>query len=63
MKNGVQAGKIRPAIIGEIDVTFHPVEVNRTILTGINSYLSGLTNHMPPVVFRADKLEDITLIQ
>lgn len=60
MKNGVQAGKVKPALIGEIDLDSNSPEVNKTILSGIAEYLKSITGSpLPPVVLRAADVKQI----
>lgn len=66
LKTGLQAGKIRSAIIGEVDLTQNAGKVNSQILQGINAYLQSLKSEsqpLPPVLLVAgqDDLKQVIL--
>jgi len=60
MKTGTQAGKIRPATIGIIDLHDYEDEAQETILQGIKKYFEFCETEkspLPPVMIRFDFTE------
>ena len=67
LKTGVQAGKIRASIIGEIDLLTNSDDINLKILKGINKYMEtqlAENQPLPPVVLvaNADQIENLASI-